>query len=140
MSRWRIGDVTVTKVVELEVTGGSRFILPQATREAIQPIAWLRPHFADEDGRLRMSIHSFVVQTPTRRIVVDTCLGNDKENRRIPAWNNRQGPFLADLPRRDIRESRSTPCCARICTWTMSAGTPCWPAANGCRRFRRRAT
>ncbi len=52
MSRWRIGDVTVTKVVELEVTGGSRFILPQATREAIQPIAWLRPHFADEDGRL----------------------------------------------------------------------------------------
>ena len=51
--QWRIGDVTVTKVVELEVTGGSRFILPQATREAIQPIAWLRPHFADEDGRLR---------------------------------------------------------------------------------------
>ena len=58
--RWRIGDVTVTKIVELEVTGGSRFILPQATREAIQPIAWLRPHFADEDGRLRMSIHSLV--------------------------------------------------------------------------------
>ena len=82
--QWRIGDVTVTKIVELEVTGGSRFILPQATREAIQPIAWLRPHFADEDGRLRMSIHSFVVETPTRRIVVDTCLGNDKQNRRIP--------------------------------------------------------
>ena len=34
MSRWQIGDVTVTKVVELEVTGGSRFILPDATREA----------------------------------------------------------------------------------------------------------
>ena len=47
--QWRIGDVTVTKIVELEVTGGSRFILPQATREAILPIAWLRPHFADED-------------------------------------------------------------------------------------------
>ena len=29
--KWRIGDVTVTKIVELEVTGGSRFILPQAT-------------------------------------------------------------------------------------------------------------
>ena len=43
MSKWRIGDVTVTKIVELEVTGGSRFILPQATREAIQPIAWLSP-------------------------------------------------------------------------------------------------
>src|ERR1700744_1830469 len=85
MSSWRIGDVTVTKIVELEVTGGSRFILPQATREAIQPIAWLQPHFADQDGRLRMSIHSLIVQTPTRRIVVDTCLGNDKQQRRIPA-------------------------------------------------------
>ena len=41
--KWRIGEVTITKIVELEVTGGSRFILPQATREAIQPIAWLRP-------------------------------------------------------------------------------------------------
>ena len=84
MGQWRIGDVTITKVVELEVTGGSRFLLPQATPDAIKPIAWLQPHFADENGRLRMSIHSFLVQTPTHRIVVDTCLGNDKENRRIP--------------------------------------------------------
>jgi glyoxylase-like metal-dependent hydrolase (beta-lactamase superfamily II) len=95
--KWKIGDVTVTKVVELEATGGSRFLLPQATREAILPIAWLRPHFADEDGRLRMSIHSFIVETPERRIIVDTCLGNDKTERRIPHWNERDGPFLADL-------------------------------------------
>ncbi len=30
--RWTIGKVAVTKVVELEMTGGSRFLLPQATR------------------------------------------------------------------------------------------------------------
>jgi len=95
--KWTIGDVTVTKIVELEMAGGSRFLLPQATPEAIRPIAWLRPHFADEDGRLRMSIHSFIVETPDRRIIVDTCLGNDKQNRRIPHWNDRDGPFLADL-------------------------------------------
>lgn len=97
MQSWRIGDVTVSKVVELEMTGGSRFLLPQATPEEIQPIAWLQPHFADENGKLRMSIHTFIVQTPTRRIVVDTCLGNDKQHRRIPHWNDRQGPFLQDL-------------------------------------------
>jgi glyoxylase-like metal-dependent hydrolase (beta-lactamase superfamily II) len=95
--KWVVGDVTVTKVVELEMTGGTRFLLPQATREEILPIAWLRPHFADEEGRLRMSIHSFIVETPDRRIVVDTCLGNDKKERRIPHWNDRDGPFLADL-------------------------------------------
>jgi glyoxylase-like metal-dependent hydrolase (beta-lactamase superfamily II) len=95
--KWTIGDVTVTKIVELEMTGGSRFLLPQATPDAILPIAWLRPHFASDDGKLIMSIHSFVVETPTRRIIVDTCLGNDKQNRRIPHWNDRNGPFLADL-------------------------------------------
>src|SRR6202522_2892864 len=97
MLTWRIGDVTLTRSVELEVTGGSRFILPDATRDAVLPIDWLRPHFADEDGRLRMSIHALVVETPTRRIVVDTCLGNDKQGRRFPAWNDLHGPFLTDL-------------------------------------------
>jgi glyoxylase-like metal-dependent hydrolase (beta-lactamase superfamily II) len=108
MLRWKIGDVTVTKIVELEATGGSRFLLPQATPEAVRPMLdWLQPHFADENGRLRMSIHALVVETPTRRIVVDTCLGNDKTGRRIPHWNNLQSPFLADLaaagyPRKSI--------------------------------------
>ena len=95
--KWRIGEVTVTKLVELEVTGGSRFILPQATYEEILPIAWLQPDFADERGRLKMSIHALVVEAPSRRIIVDTCLGNDKENRRIPTWNKLQTSFLADL-------------------------------------------
>ena len=93
----RVGEVTVTKIVELEVTGGSRFILPQATYEEVLPIGWLRPDFADERGRLKMSIHALLVQTPSRRIIVDTCLGNDKENRRIPTWNKLQTSFLADL-------------------------------------------
>ena len=95
--KWRVGEVTITKIVELEVTGGSRFILPQATPEAVLPIGWLQPDFADERGRLKMSIHALVVETPSRRIVVDTCLGNDKENRRIPTWNKLQTSFLADL-------------------------------------------
>ena len=100
--KWRIGDVTVTKIVELETTGGSRFILPDASPEAIKPIAWLIPHFADENGRLKMSIHALLVEAPGsdgkgRRIIVDTCLGNDKKDRRIPAWNDRTGPFIADL-------------------------------------------
>ena len=139
MLRWRIGDVTITKVVELEATGGSRFILPQATREEVQPIRWLQPHFADAEGRLRMSIHALVVETPTRRMVVDTCLGNDKENRRIPAWNNLQGSFLADLAAAGYpRESIDTVLCTHLHVdhvgWnTMLMGgrwTPTFPNAR----------
>jgi len=113
--KWRIGRVTVTKIVELEVTGGSRFILPQAAYQEILPISWLQPHFADERGRLKMSIHALVVETPERRIVVDTCLGNDKQGRRIPTWNNLQGPFLADLAAAGFpRESIDTVLCTHL--------------------------
>src|SRR6201996_4969561 len=113
--RWKIGKVTVTKIVEMEVTGGSRFILPQATYDEILPIAWLQPHFADERGRLKMSIHALVVETPERRIVVDTCLGNDKQGRRIPTWNNLQLPFLADLAAAGFpRESIDTVLCTHL--------------------------
>ena len=113
--KWRIGEVTVTKIVEMEVTGGSRFILPQATYEEILPISWLRPHFADERGRLKMSIHALVVETPSRRIVVDTCLGNDKTGRRIPTWNNLDLPFLADMAAAGFpRESIDTVLCTHL--------------------------
>jgi glyoxylase-like metal-dependent hydrolase (beta-lactamase superfamily II) len=94
---WSIGKVKITKVVELETIGSTRFILPLASKEEIQKLPWLMPHFATEEGRLKMSIHSLVVETQKRRIVVDTGLGNDKQGRGIPTWNNRNGPFLETL-------------------------------------------
>jgi glyoxylase-like metal-dependent hydrolase (beta-lactamase superfamily II) len=95
--RWKVGALTITQIVELETVGGTRFILPQASREAARAIDWLYPHFADENGRLKLTIHSLMVETPTRRILVDTGLGNDKQDRDMPTWNLRQGTFLEDL-------------------------------------------
>ena len=94
---WTIGSVKITKIVELETVGSTRFILPLASNEEIRKLPWLIPHFATEEGRLKMSIHSLVVETPTRRIVVDTGLGNDKEGRTVPTWNNRKDPFLEKM-------------------------------------------
>jgi glyoxylase-like metal-dependent hydrolase (beta-lactamase superfamily II) len=94
---WNVGRVKITKIVELETVGSTRFILPLASNEEVRKLPWLIPHFANEEGRLKMSIHSLVVETPARRIVVDTGLGNDKEGRRVPTWNNRTGPFLETM-------------------------------------------
>lgn len=115
MQQWSIGDVTITKVVEMEATGGTRFILPQATREAVLQIPWLFPHFADADGRLKMSIHALVVETPQLRILVDTCLGNDKQGRAVPTWNNLQRTFLDDLEAAGFtRDSIDTVLCTHL--------------------------
>jgi glyoxylase-like metal-dependent hydrolase (beta-lactamase superfamily II) len=92
--QWAVGKIRITKVVELETVGSTRFILPLASNEEIRKLPWLIPHFANEEGRLRMSIHALVVETPSRRIVVDTGLGNDKQGRSVPTWNNRNDPFL----------------------------------------------
>jgi glyoxylase-like metal-dependent hydrolase (beta-lactamase superfamily II) len=99
---WKVGQVKITKVVELETVGSTRFILPLASNEQIRKLPWLIPHFATEEGRLKMSIHSLVVETPTRRIVVDTGLGNDKEGRGVPTWNNRKGPYLETMAAADF--------------------------------------
>jgi len=96
MNTWNIGDFKVTRVIEMEVAGGTKFILPDATKEAALELDWMIPHFATDEGRLIMSIHALVIETPSQRIVVDTCIGNDKE-RNIPGWNNLQTSFLEDL-------------------------------------------
>ena len=96
-TRWTIGDVKITKIVELDVVGGTRFILPDATYQECQKIAWLAPAYANDQGKLRLTIKSLIVETPTRRIVVDTCLGNGKQNRSVPTWNNLDTDFLSRM-------------------------------------------
>jgi glyoxylase-like metal-dependent hydrolase (beta-lactamase superfamily II) len=97
MLRWKIGDVTVTKIVESDMVTDLSGLIPKATPEAVRPLTWMKPHFMTEDGALRISIHALVVETPTRRILVDTCVGNDKSRPAIPDWHNLQLPFLKDL-------------------------------------------
>ena len=113
--QWKAGKVKITKVVEMEMVGNTRFILPQATREEIQKLPWLTPRFANEEGRLRMSIHALLVETPSRRIIVDTGLGNDKQGRNVPTWNNRNGPFLDTLTKAGFApESIDTVLCTHL--------------------------
>jgi len=114
MNIWQVGDVTITRVIEMEITGGTRFILPQATPSAIEDMEWMVPHFATAEGKLIMSVHALVVDTPSQRIIVDTCIGNDK-SRSIPTWSHLQLPFLADLEKAGYpRETIDTVLCTHL--------------------------
>ena len=101
--RWRVGDVTITRIVESGGASGPllasvppTFLFSNLSAEAVQSQAWLRPHFATADGRLIASIHAFVVESRGKTVVVDTCVGNDKV-RDLAAWTRLSGPFLADF-------------------------------------------
>lgn len=81
MLSWRIGEVTVTRVVELEMPvpyNPKRAFLAEATPEALAAIPWLAPHYVTPEGHLRLSIHALLVEAPGLRLVVDTCIGNDR--------------------------------------------------------------
>jgi glyoxylase-like metal-dependent hydrolase (beta-lactamase superfamily II) len=99
MMQWQVGEVLITKLTELEteidggVPGG---MLPDATVERVRGIDWLRPDYATEAGRLKMSVHALLVQTPTMRLVIDTCIGNDKP-RKSPMFDMLQTDFLQRL-------------------------------------------
>ncbi len=97
MTRWRVGAVTITKVVEIEGPPvRPTFFFRDATDQTVRRHAWLVPHFANDEGRLYASIHCFVIESAGRRIVVDTCVGNGKD-RRLKAWHRLDTAFLDDL-------------------------------------------
>src|SRR6266536_739377 len=100
MTTIRLGDVTVSSVVEI---GRSSFptasMLPDSTPEAIAAHhSWLKPHFFDEAvGDLGSRIQTFVVRTPRHTVLIDTCVGNDKNREGSALWHMRAGTYLDDL-------------------------------------------
>lgn len=95
--RWRIGKVTVTRIIENEDNSmPAAAMLPEAIPANLAAIGWLQPNFVDANGHLVSSIHTLLIESRGMRICVDTCLGNDKP-RIVPLWNQRQGTFLEEL-------------------------------------------
>jgi len=90
---WQIGDIKITRILEQETALPGDFLLPASTPAAVAGIPWLKPHFIDEAGLFRLSIHALVVETPDTLVVVDTCAGNDK-TRTAPVFHRLQTDFL----------------------------------------------
>ena len=56
-------------------------------------IAWLAPGGYDSaSGNVVLCFQSYVVKTPHHNILVDSCIGNDKNFPLRPAWNKKTDP------------------------------------------------
>jgi glyoxylase-like metal-dependent hydrolase (beta-lactamase superfamily II) len=100
MKPQQIGAFTISRVMEFEgPIFEPEFLFPDADQATIEANGgWLLPSFIDPaSGRLIMSFHSYVVRTPRHTIVVDTCLGNDKQRPAREDWHMREGSYLEDL-------------------------------------------
>ncbi|MCP2260995.1 Glyoxylase, beta-lactamase superfamily II [Streptoalloteichus tenebrarius] len=94
---WTVGDITVHRVDEVLLPPATGpWLLPDATPEVVNGQDWLRPHFADHEGVLRIDSHSFAFVVGGLRVLVDTGIGNGKE-RANPAWHDLRTDFLERL-------------------------------------------
>ena len=102
----RIGEASVVRVDEMR---GPSFkattLFPDFRQEVFDEHAhWLVPNYFDPGkGTVVMSLHSWVIRTPRHTILVDTCVGNDKD--RLPAerWHRQNNPYLERLRAAGIR-------------------------------------
>ena len=98
-TRWTIGKVSITKLPEIEIVipyNADAPFLPDATPEALARIDGVCPNYITHDGALRMSFHALLVDAPGLRLVVDTCIGNDRA-REYLCEEPLQTGFLEDL-------------------------------------------
>jgi glyoxylase-like metal-dependent hydrolase (beta-lactamase superfamily II) len=96
----RIGDFEVRRITEYE----GPFIAPETFFPDFDPeILRANPDLAGPrlvdagSGQLVFSFHSFVVKTPHHTILIDSCLGNDKERPSRPQFHRLRSNYLADL-------------------------------------------
>lgn len=93
---WQIGAVKVTPIVETILPvepGPDNSFLPQATAAELRKLPWLYPHFVSAEDKMLLSIHALLVEAPGLRLVVDTCIGNDKP-RALLGGRGLATPFL----------------------------------------------
>ena len=99
MRHWKVGDVEVTRLVEVNAhTDPLSVLLKEGSPELMKKYAWLFPHFATPEGDMKISFQCFVVKTQNRRIMIDTCIGNDRW-RIYDIFTNMHTTFLEDLAR-----------------------------------------
>jgi glyoxylase-like metal-dependent hydrolase (beta-lactamase superfamily II) len=94
---WTVGDARITKVVEHEFTMSMDQFLVGATPEVVARHPWLKPHFLTNDGEPRISLHALVVDTGTRRVLVDTCVGDEHRERMGGLLGTTPSGFLTAL-------------------------------------------
>lgn len=94
---WKIGEVEITRIVEVNGWEDDISMLwPDAGPQDVQKYPWLLPHFATPDGKMIISFQCFVMRTPQYQIMLDTCIGADRQ-REFDVFTNMQTSFLEDL-------------------------------------------
>jgi len=94
-TQFGVEDLTIHRIVEQEYAFEPiRDFLPSLTAELLdENRAWLAPAALDpRTDHVVLCFQSYVVKTPHHTVLIDTCIGNDKNHPHRPAWHRKQDP------------------------------------------------
>jgi glyoxylase-like metal-dependent hydrolase (beta-lactamase superfamily II) len=100
MTTATIGAAKLTRIEETyEPNFEARTFFADWRDEIVAPhLGWMVPnHFDPASGRLKLSIHSWLLDIGGRKILIDTCIGNHKSRKHRPFWDNLNTPYLERL-------------------------------------------
>ena len=106
LQSWKIGDATVTKIVDMiEPFSASRAYPDADLSEFDKHRDWLTPYFYDPAQKaIILSFHSYLVRTGKHTILIDTCIGDHKSRSpMLPTWHLREGPWLNNLAQAGVQ-------------------------------------
>ena len=89
-SVFHVSDLKIHRIVEFEFRYKPALeMLPALTPDILAANrSWLQPDSLDPDDVFKLSIQSFVIETPHHTILIDSCVGNDK-HRNMPEFHMR---------------------------------------------------
>jgi glyoxylase-like metal-dependent hydrolase (beta-lactamase superfamily II) len=100
MRKFQIGGTTITRIEEMmgPMFDPVRF-LPDYDPTVFEVHRdWLYPDHVDEArGLLIASMHSWLIETPHHRILIDTCIGDDKPRMPFKNWHEMRTPWMSNL-------------------------------------------
>jgi glyoxylase-like metal-dependent hydrolase (beta-lactamase superfamily II) len=97
MKTWRVGKVEITRIVEVWAWEDDIWmVLEGADASTVLSQPWLQPYYATPQGKMLMNFQAFVIKAGNRRIMIDTCIGADRE-REFPVFTHMQTSFMQDL-------------------------------------------
>jgi glyoxylase-like metal-dependent hydrolase (beta-lactamase superfamily II) len=85
-----VGDLTLHRIIEEETTFMPAVeMLPDLTPELLEENKdWLQKAGAiDDNGVFILCFQSYIVETPHHTILIDSCIGNDKQRPSRPSWH-----------------------------------------------------
>ena len=104
--KFNVGDITVQRIIEGEYPFMPALdFLPGLTPDLLAANrSWMQPAHLDARDWLVLCIQSYVLRTPHHNILVDTCVGNDKDRPTRPIWHMKtDNSYMAALAAAGLR-------------------------------------